>query len=151
VSGSLLGWSVVRPPNAVLFFLPPITLSSISGVIGLDWREVWAKMRRASAGSSHSPLRFSTPRSAQVYILCLLTDCIIAGVETSLTYSKDGGISFAGTFDQNDADRLKEVWIAMRRDLRAVLERVILLALVEGRLPAVVKELTRDPEARVHH
>jgi hypothetical protein len=76
---------------------------------------------------------------------------MIAGVEMPLTYAKDGGISFAGTFDQDDADRLKEVWIAMRRDLRAVLERVTLLGLVEGRLPAVVEELTRDPEAWVHH
>jgi hypothetical protein len=56
-----------------------------------------------------------------------------------------------GTFGQDDPDRFKEVWIAIWGDLRAVLEMVTLLGLVEGRLPAVVEELTRDPEARVHH
>ena len=56
-----------------------------------------------------------------------------------------------GTFSQDDPDRFKEVRIAIWGDLRAVLEMVTLLGLVEGRLPAVVEELTRDPEARVHH
>ncbi len=49
------------------------------------------------------------------------------------------------------AERLKEVWVAMRASLRAVLERVTLLDLVEGRLPAAVEDLTQDPEAWVHH
>ena len=46
---------------------------------------------------------------------------------------------------------LKEVWIAVRASLRAVLETVTLADLVEGSLPASVEELTRDPEAWVHH
>lgn len=46
---------------------------------------------------------------------------------------------------------LKEVWIAVRASLRVVLEGVTLSDLVEGRLPASVGELTRDPEAWVHH
>ncbi len=46
---------------------------------------------------------------------------------------------------------LKEVWIAVRASLRAVLETVTLADLVEGSLPAPVEELTRDPEAWVHH
>ena len=49
------------------------------------------------------------------------------------------------------AERLKEVWVAMRASLRAVLEKVTLLDLVEGRLPAEVEDLTRDPEAWIHH
>ncbi len=49
------------------------------------------------------------------------------------------------------AERLKEVWVAMRASLRAVLERVTLSDLVEGRLPEEVEDLTRDPEAWVHH
>ena len=49
------------------------------------------------------------------------------------------------------AERLKEVWVAMRASLRLVLERVTLSDLVEGRLPEEVEDLTRDPEAWVHH
>jgi DNA-binding IscR family transcriptional regulator len=46
---------------------------------------------------------------------------------------------------------LTEVWIAVRANLRAVLETVTLADLVEGSLPAPVEELTRDPDAWVHH
>ena len=49
------------------------------------------------------------------------------------------------------ARSLTEVWIAVRANLRAVLETVTLADLVEGSLPASVEELTRDPEAWVHH
>jgi Rrf2 family protein len=49
------------------------------------------------------------------------------------------------------AERLKEVWVAMRASLRLVLERVTLSDLVEGKLPEEVEDLTRDPEAWVHH
>ena len=49
------------------------------------------------------------------------------------------------------AERLREVWIAVRANLRAVLETVTLADLVEGSLPPLVEELTRNPEAWVHH
>ncbi len=49
------------------------------------------------------------------------------------------------------AEHLQEVWIAVRANLRAVLESVTLADLVEGDLPALITELTRDPEAWVHH
>ena len=49
------------------------------------------------------------------------------------------------------AEVLQEVWIAVRANLRAVLESVTLADLVEGDLPAPITELTRDPEAWVHH
>ena len=52
---------------------------------------------------------------------------------------------------QGTAKPLREVWIAVRANLRAVLETVTLADLVEGSLPAPVEELTRDPEAWVHH
>jgi Rrf2 family protein len=42
-----------------------------------------------------------------------------------------------------------EVWIAVRVSLRSVLERVTLADLVEGTLPASVRELTADPDAWV--
>lgn len=49
------------------------------------------------------------------------------------------------------AKPLTEVWIAVRANLRAVLETVTLADLVEGSLPKPVLSLTRDPEAWVHH
>jgi Rrf2 family protein len=49
------------------------------------------------------------------------------------------------------AEALREVWIAVRANLRAVLESVTLADLAEGTLPAPVIELTQDPEAWVHH
>src|SRR5947209_16084798 len=52
---------------------------------------------------------------------------------------------------QGAAKPLTEVWIAVRANLRAVLETVTLANLVEGALPVSVEELTRDPDAWVHH
>ncbi len=49
------------------------------------------------------------------------------------------------------AESLQQVWIAVRANLRAVLESVTLADLVDGSLPPAVTELTRDPEAWVHH
>lgn len=49
------------------------------------------------------------------------------------------------------AEHLRDVWIAVRANLRAVLENVTLADLVEGDLPEAVTGLTEDPEAWVHH
>ena len=49
------------------------------------------------------------------------------------------------------AEALQEVWIAVRANLRAVLESVTLADLADGTLPRPVIKLTRDPEAWVHH
>ncbi|MGI8649492.1 MAG: RrF2 family transcriptional regulator [Rubrobacter sp.] len=49
------------------------------------------------------------------------------------------------------AERLREVWIAVRANLRAVLENVTLADLVEGDLPDSVTDLTGNPEAWIHH
>jgi Rrf2 family protein len=49
------------------------------------------------------------------------------------------------------AEPLQEVWIAVRANLRAVLESVTLAHLAEGNLPKPVTILTQDPKAWVHH
>ena len=49
------------------------------------------------------------------------------------------------------AENLQQVWIAVRANLRAVLESVTLADIVEGELPTSITELTDDPEAWVHH
>jgi Rrf2 family protein len=49
------------------------------------------------------------------------------------------------------AERLPEVWVALRASLRDVLEHVTLAEIARGRLPAVVKERTRPKDAwRAH-
>jgi len=48
------------------------------------------------------------------------------------------------------AERLRDVWIAVRANLRAVLEKVTLADVTSGRLPAEIEELTSDPDAWVH-
>ena len=45
------------------------------------------------------------------------------------------------------AEHLKEVWIALRASLRAVLDHVTLADIVAGRLPASVQRLTEAPDA----
>ncbi len=49
------------------------------------------------------------------------------------------------------AELLQTVWIAVRANLRAVLESVTLNDLVVGKLPAAVTKLTQDAEAWRHH
>jgi Rrf2 family protein len=50
---------------------------------------------------------------------------------------------------EGSAEPLRAVWIALRANLRAVLDRVTLAEVVEDRLPRSVTELTEDPEAWV--
>ncbi len=45
------------------------------------------------------------------------------------------------------AEPLQEVWIAVRKNLRDVVERVTLADIAAGRLPSEIAELARDPEA----
>ena len=49
------------------------------------------------------------------------------------------------------AERLREVWVAVRASLRGVLESVTLADLAAGELPTSVRELTDDPEAWISH
>src|SRR5689334_20433815 len=48
---------------------------------------------------------------------------------------------------RGNAEHLQEVWIAVRANLRAVLEHVTLADLVSGEMPAVVEELSAKPDA----
>jgi Rrf2 family protein len=47
------------------------------------------------------------------------------------------------------AEKLREVWVALRANIRAVLEGVTLADVARGELPAHVEELTRDADAWV--
>ena len=45
------------------------------------------------------------------------------------------------------ADALQAVWVALRANMRAVLDEVSLDQVAAGKLPAQVERLTKDPEA----
>ena len=49
------------------------------------------------------------------------------------------------------AERLQDVWIAVRANLRAVLEKVTLADLAKGTLPASVRKLAAKPESWEAH
>jgi Rrf2 family protein len=55
-------------------------------------------------------------------------------------------VTYAGS-----AERLRDVWIAVRANLRAVLEEVTIADLARGELPASVEALVRDPDAWQPH
>ncbi len=48
---------------------------------------------------------------------------------------------------EGPAERLRDVFVALRASLRSVLEQVTLADLARGELPEHVVELTRDPDA----
>jgi Rrf2 family protein len=48
---------------------------------------------------------------------------------------------------RGNAEHLQEVWIAVRANLRAVLEHVTLADLVSGEMPTLVEELAAEPDA----
>jgi Rrf2 family protein len=52
---------------------------------------------------------------------------------------------------QGSAERLREVWVAVRASLRNVLEAVTLADVAAGELPAHVEELAADPDAWAPH
>ena len=55
-------------------------------------------------------------------------------------------VTYAGS-----AERLRDVWIAVRANLRAVLEEVTISDLARGELPPSVDALARDPDAWQPH
>ena len=52
---------------------------------------------------------------------------------------------------RGNAEHLQDVWIAVRANLRAVLEHVTIDDLARGELPAAVDALARDPDAWLPH
>ena len=74
---------------------------------------------------------------------------VIRGVEGPIANVRGIGpeqVEYAGS-----AERLRDVWIAVRANLRAVLERVTIVDLANGDLPLSVEELTANPDAWLPH
>ena len=55
-------------------------------------------------------------------------------------------VSYSGS-----AERLQDVWIAVRANLRAVLEHVTIANVARGELPDAIVDLVRDPDAWAPH
>jgi Rrf2 family protein len=55
-------------------------------------------------------------------------------------------VEYAGS-----AEALREVWIAVRGNLRAVLETVTLADVAAGELPPEIRRIAADPEAWLPH
>jgi len=74
---------------------------------------------------------------------------VIRGVEGPIANVRGVGpeqVEYAGS-----AELLRDVWIAVRANLRAVLEQVTIADLAEGELPLSVEELTSNPDAWLPH
>jgi DNA-binding IscR family transcriptional regulator len=80
------------------------------------------------AAAKHPPLKRDQIASAQ-------------GIPVKFLETMLGGLKHAGIVAS------QEVWVALRSNMRAVLERVTLADVVEHDLPAQVTALTADPEA----
>jgi Rrf2 family protein len=70
---------------------------------------------------------------------------VIRAVEGPLANVR--GISPDALEYEGAAEKLRDVWVALRASVRAVLERVSLAEVASGELPAHVVELTRDDDA----
>jgi Rrf2 family protein len=109
------------------------------------------------AEAQHIPLRF---------LLSILNELRHAGIlalpperisVADIIRAIDGPLAnVAGTRPEalelsGNAVALREVWISLRSNIRAVLECVTLADIVRNRLPAAVADLNRDPDAWTPH
>ena len=67
---------------------------------------------------------------------------VMEGPLASVRDQRPESVSYAGP-----AELLQEVWVALRSNMRAVLEQVTLADVVEHELPSEVAKLAADPEA----
>ena len=72
---------------------------------------------------------------------------VIRAVEGPLANVR--GLSPDGLEYEGSAERLRDVWVALRANVRGVLEQVTLADVAKGDLPPHVSELTQDGDAWV--
>ncbi len=72
---------------------------------------------------------------------------VIRAVEGPLANVR--GLSPDGLEYEGSAERLRDVWIALRANVRGVLEQVTLTDVAKGDLPPHIAELTQDADAWV--
>ena len=74
---------------------------------------------------------------------------VLRAVEGPLAHVR--GTRPEDTLYEGAASNLQQVWVAVRASIRGVLEQVTLHDIVDGTLPAVVTQLTADPDAWKPH
>lgn len=67
----------------------------------------------------------------------------VSGPPATVRGIRPQALEYAGS-----ADSLRELWIAVRANLRGVLETVTLADLASGKLPARIRKLAEAPDAR---
>jgi len=72
---------------------------------------------------------------------------VIRAVEGPLANVR--GISPDVLVYSGSAERMRDVWVALRASIRSVLERVTLADIASGALPPAIAELTSEPDAWV--
>jgi len=70
----------------------------------------------------------------------------VEGPLANVRGARPEAVSYSGS-----AESLREVWIAVRANLRRVLEAVTIADVASGNLPAGVEALTADPDAWLPH
>lgn len=102
-----------------------------------------AQLRRADLVTSRrgpdGGYRLSRP-AAEISIADVIR--AVEGPLASVRGQRPEDVSYSGA-----AEPLQRVWIALRVNIRAVLERVSIAEIAAGALPEFVVELTADPEA----
>lgn len=104
-------------------------------------------LRRAGIVATHRGAEGGS-RLARPAKLITLAD-VMRAIEGPLAAVRDirpESLSYEGP-----AERLPEVWIAVRAALRGVLEKVTVADVASGRLPRHLLKLTEDPEAWKSH
>ena len=96
------------------------------------------------AAASDEPVKGERLAEAQDIPLQFLEHILLAveGPIAHVQSSPPESIEYRG-----HAEHLQEVWIAVRANLRAVLEHVTLADLVSGELPSLVEDLAAEPDA----
>jgi len=70
----------------------------------------------------------------------------VEGPLAAVRCTRPEGLEYPGA-----ASRLPEVWVALRANLRAVLEEVTLADLAAGKLPSDIARLAKNPDAWLPH
>jgi Rrf2 family protein len=112
--------------------LPPKFLGSI--LSELRRGEIVASQRGAEGG-----FRLAKPAD-QIAIADVLR--VLGGPMAGVRGMRPETLDYEGP-----AANLRDVWVAVRASLRAVLEHVTIADVVSGHLPKVVTDLTSDPDA----
>ena len=71
---------------------------------------------------------------------------VVEGPLANVRGARPESVEYAGP-----AAKLRDVWIAMRANMRAVLEELTLADVASGELPAEIVAITADPEAWESH